>query len=1374
MYTILYVDDEPGLLEIGKLFLEQGGQFAIDTVTSPPEALALLKGKEYDAIISDYQMPEMDGIEFLKRVRTSGNTIPFILFTGRGREEVVIQALNAGADFYLQKGGEPVSQFTELAHQIRQAVQQRRAEISIRDLERREADIINFLPDATFAIDRSGKIIAWNRAIEEMTGVTAAEMLGKGDYEYAIPFYGHRRPILIDLISEPEEVIAREYGHIVRDKDVLIADTTLPRPMGKHLTLLGKASPLYNREGRVVGAIESIRDITDVKKAEEGLRESEGRFAAFMDHLPVTAFIRDEQSTNLFVNRRMVETFGEHEWIGKSVYEQFPKEAAEKMVEDDRQTIRDGYRNTIEYLVEKSGERKIFETHKFRIDRGDKPPLIGGFAVDITERKLAEDALRESEERYRNVVEDQTEFISRFLPDGTHIFVNEAYCRYFGLKRDEILGHRFRPQIPAGDRERVGVFFASLTPDHPVDVIDHRILMPDGTLRWQRWSDRAIFDPSGTVREFQSVGRDITDEKATEAALQETEEKNKESVEFLQRVITGAREGIIVYDRELKIRLWNRFMEEMTGMKAADVLGRSTLELFPFHQEMGNDILMRQALEGITGESSDFEFVIPATGRKGWAKSIFSPNYDAHGTIIGVIGIVRNITERKRAEEFLRKSETRLRRAEEVGRSGSWEFRLNDDAVDASEGARILYGLEGSRWTISDVQDVPLPEYRPVLDAALKDLIAGRSPYNVEFKIRRQSDGAVRDIHSIAEYDPGRNVVFGVIHDITEQKQVEEALRESEARYRSILNASPDVISITDPDGRIGMVSPSALKMFGIAREEEVLGKPVTGFLVPEDRDRATANIALMHRGIFTGPDEYRALRADGSTFDIEVNGEFIRDAGGQSAGMVFIVRDISRRRQAEELTRTTLERLETLISNLYAGVAMVSEDGIIEHVNQALCDLYHLPDPPGRIRGLTSQELIEKVRDSYASPAGALDRIRELTARGKPVRGYEIAMRDGRTVMVDYIPIIDRDGKRQGRIWHHQDITGRKQAEEALRESEEKYRSTLDALSDAVTVIDRDFNLILANTSVREWLRSLGQSDDILGKPILDAFPFLPPSVLDEYRTVFSTGSIVVTEESSRIGAAEIVTETRKIPIAVHGVTVAVIAVIRDVTQRRQAEEALRQANRKLNLLNTITRHDVTNQLTVLLGYVHLASLNKPDPVVADFLLRIKEAAATIDRQIAFTRAYQELGVLAPAWFALGEIVAKASGTAVPVQFSGTCRAVQVLADPMLERVFFNLFENAVRHGEHVSAITVRCERDPDGLLVIVEDDGVGVRPDEKEKIFSKGYGKNTGFGLFLAREILAITGITIRETGASGRGARFEMLVPRGAFRLPEGKKD
>ena len=269
MITLLYVDDETDLLDLGKIFLEREGECLVDIVSSAQAALTLLTSATYDAIISDYEMPGMNGIEFLKKVRKSGNTLPFILFTGRGREEVVIQALNEGADFYLQKGGDPKSLFVELIHKVRQAVQQRRDEAIIRDHERREADILNFLPDATFAIDNTGHVITWNQAIEEMTGVLATDMLGKGNFEYAIPFYGSRRRILIDLIFESDEVIGEQYAHIIYEKNVLIAETNLPNPKGKTKTLMGIASPLYDRFGNITGAIESIRDITVIKSREE-------------------------------------------------------------------------------------------------------------------------------------------------------------------------------------------------------------------------------------------------------------------------------------------------------------------------------------------------------------------------------------------------------------------------------------------------------------------------------------------------------------------------------------------------------------------------------------------------------------------------------------------------------------------------------------------------------------------------------------------------------------------------------------------------------------------------------------------------------------------------------------------------------------------------------------------------------------------------------------------------------------------------------------------------------------------------------------------------------------------------------------------------
>jgi PAS domain S-box-containing protein len=730
MISILCVDDESALLEVTKLFLERGGQFSVDSAASAAEALRVLKTKNYDAVISDYQMPEMNGIDFLKKVRASGSTVPFIIFTGKGREDVVIQALNEGADFYLQKGGDPVAQFTELSHKVRQAVQQRRAEANIRDLERREADIINFLPDATFAIDRSGNVIAWNRAIEEMTGVPVAEMLGKGNYEYAIPFYGTRRKVLIDFVFEPKADLAKYYTGITREKDILIAETELPHPRGRQRTLVGKASPLYNNRGEVVGAIETIRDITGLKHAEL--------------------------------------------------------------------------------------------------------------------------ALRESERQYRNVVEDQTELICRFRPDGTHVFANPAYCRYFGRACSELIGKKFRPEIPREDRAALRQHFASLDRDHPIAAIDHRIVMPDGTIRWQRWVDRAIFDEHGALAEYQTVGRDITDVKRAEEDRRESEERYRTVIENAREAITVAQDGVWKYANPRAL--------EMTGSDPTGLRSR------PF-----------------------------------------------------------------------------------------------TDFIHADDRAMVL-----DRY---------------------------------ERRVRGEDPPAIYDFR------------------------------------------------VVGPGGRITWVQVSAIR----------------------------------------------------------------------------------------------------------------------------------------------------------------------ITWDGRP--------------------------------------------------------ATLNFLS--------------------------------------------------------------------------------------------------DITGRKQAEEELLRMNRKLNLLAGITRHNIANQLTILLGYAELAEIRADDPVVRDFLHKVGSTAGTIGEQIEFAKIYQDLGGHAPGWHCIGDLVARIRPG--EVRLTCTCGDTEVFADPMLGQIFSNLFENAVRHGGKVTEVTVRCGAGAGtgGMVIFFEDNGTGVPPGQKEKIFGEGYGKHTGLGLFLAKEILAITGITIRETGTYGSGARFELRVPDGGFR-------
>jgi len=221
---------------------------------------------------------------------------------------------------------------------------------------------------------------------------------------------------------------------------------------------------------------------------------------------------------------------------------------------------------------------------------------------------------------------------------------------------------------------------------------------------------------------------------------------------------------------------------------------------------------------------------------------------------------------------------------------------------------------------------------------------------------------------------------------------------------------------------------------------------------------------------------------------------------------------------------------------------------------------------------------------------------------------------------------------------------------------------------------------------------------------------------------------------------------------------------------ERRKAEEAVTQANKKLNLLNSITRHDIVNQLTALKGFLQISLMNPDGGQNRQYIEKELDVAERISRQILFTREYQDIGVKAPVWQNIAEVIEKAQpDSGIPAIIVGSeLENIEVFADGLLEKVFFNLVDNAVRHGgAKLTTIRFSAQEVPDALLLTSEDDGVGISKEDKAHLFTQGYGKNTGYGLFLIREILSITGITIQENGLPGKGARFEMQIPNGNFR-------
>jgi len=256
----------------------------------------------------------------------------------------------------------------------------------------------------------------------------------------------------------------------------------------------------------------------------------------------------------------------------------------------------------------------------------------------------------------------------------------------------------------------------------------------------------------------------------------------------------------------------------------------------------------------------------------------------------------------------------------------------------------------------------------------------------------------------------------------------------------------------------------------------------------------------------------------------------------------------------------------------------------------------------------------------------------------------------------------------------------------------------------------------------------------------------------------------------------------TGKMLFSEDGRSVGSIIGTRDISERVAIKESLEKSNDKLDILSSITRHDILNQLQALDLFSNLLEQqNSQTDWNKEYLFYIRKCSEIIRRQISFSGDYQELGDNVPVWQNVEKMVHMVAVDHLPPSVKLTVSAAnwEIFADPMLMLVFYNLFENAIRHGESITEIQVTCTGQNGRATLVIEDDGVGVPDDHKTDIFEKGTGKNSGLGLFLVREILSITGISIRENGESGKGARFEICIPEGMWRcygrqMPGGYKE
>ncbi|MCX5844268.1 MAG: PAS domain S-box protein [Deltaproteobacteria bacterium] len=539
----------------------------------------------------------------------------------------------------------------------------KRAEEAMRESERRLADIIEFLPDATLAIDRQGKVIAWNQAIEEMTGVKASGMLGKGDYEYALPFYGRRRPILIDLVFGYTEEIEKQYHFIRKEGDVLLTEADVPLKGRPHV-LWAKASPLYNAKGDIVGAIESIRDITERMHAEEKLRESEEKYRS----LAVTVdlmYLVDRKCRYLSMNEGYLSRLGmPSDKIEGRFYEEFHSEEDTKefsgLVDNILET---GQSIQHEHRSERDGKYFLRTLSPVKDSEG-RISAVTVVSKDITKRKQAEEGLRESERRLADIIE--------FLPDATLaidrqgkvIAWNQAIEEMTGVKASDILGKGdYEYALPFYGVRRPILIDLVLKPDKKIEESYYSFLEKQKDLlivetwvpflKWKKaflWAKASpLYDSKGEIVGAIESIRDITQRHQLEDLLRASEEKYRQ-------LFTTVPDAIYIFDAETRqmidanesvLQLYGYSRQEFLDLTHADITAE------PEESEKAIQITISGKMHRVPlryhRKKDNTVFPVEAS----------TSMFDLGGRKV-ICVVIRDITDRKMAEEALEKREREL------------------------------------------------------------------------------------------------------------------------------------------------------------------------------------------------------------------------------------------------------------------------------------------------------------------------------------------------------------------------------------------------------------------------------------------------------------------------------------------------------------------------------------------------------------------------------------------------------------------------------------------------------------------------------------------------------------------------------------------
>lgn len=1174
---ILIIDDDPGHLELClRSFRDDPERYRVSVAQTIREARQAISRETPDIIIADWILPDGKGLDILPR--TEGLvTVPLIIMTSHGNEQIAVEIMKSGAIDYVVKSATMFHELPQIAKRALrdwENLQSRRGAVSaLLEEQKRLADILSFLPDAVFAVDTEGRVIAWNKAIEKMTGIPPFAIVGKGDHEYSVPFYGERRPILIDLVLKDDPGIEGKYTSVIRDGEILAAETYLPVLNGKEgVYLWGEASTLFDSRGVRIGAIELIRDITEQKKAELLLIRNKGLLTALLNASQDSIILMDPDGTILNINNEGARLLGgvASAIAGRNAFDLLPPEVARSRRENLNRVVTEGTPLTFE----DRRDEVLFSNSLFPVFSPDHTHVeqVAIYARDITEQKKAQEQLL-----LKNVIFEASITANSIAGnDGCITDVNPAFLAMWGYARkDEVTGRPIASFFADGSEVKSILEELGRTDRWSGEFMAKR---RDGSTFSALGSATTITDVTGNKIGYQSTCFDVTDKKTAEEEARRLMLEVTDQKEILSALINSIADEVWYNDLKRGFTLVNpqaiqEFgLESIEGSDAGKLLASLDVRRPDGTPRPQEETPTFRALNGEVVRNNLELVRIPSRNDWRYREVTAAPVRDSAGIIVGAVSVVRDVTDQRKAEAAVRESETRFRDLFDNMSAGVVIFEPvngGDDFIirDFNHGAEIIENVKKEAVIGRSVLEA-FPGARDFGIFTVFQRVA-RTGIAELFPARIYTDNRISGWRENYVYRLPSGEVVALYEDLTAKKQAEEAMEVSRERFRIAARATNDTIWDWNLETGNLWWSESMRSVFGYSAKD--LNTTITWWedhVHADDRERVTHSVhTAIGEGKENWSEEYRFRKADGSYASVLDRGSIMRDASGRATRMVGALLDLTERKDAERALADSEQKFRTFADYTYDWEYWIRPDGTYQYTSPS-CERITGYSPGEFYRDPDLLKRITHPADQLKVSSHIEYGLTEDDAEGSIE--FRIISKSGSTVWIGHIchPIYDQNGQFIGRRGSNRDITQRKMAEDALKQSEARFRALFQNSSDIIMVLDSKGTTMYASPSAerifgydtegmtgREILEKVHPADrERIRTEMAAVYTKKKPGIPTEYRMQKADGEYLWVDS---IGV-----NLLEVP-KVNGV----VFTTRPIQKRKEAEAALHESEERLRL---------------------------------------------------------------------------------------------------------------------------------------------------------------------------------------------------------------